>query len=89
VGLADREDDGPVPLVGFGGEGCLDLGDEVGLVEAGRLPEGGGQRPVQAADPYLRVREVDQGVAGGVEAVGGGAQRRGFPGLLTELAGGS
>jgi hypothetical protein len=27
------------PLVGLGGECCLDLGDEVGLVEAGWLPE--------------------------------------------------
>ena len=37
------------------------------------------------ADAYLGVREVNEGVAGGVQAVGGGAQGDGLPG--TDLAG--
>ena len=85
VRLVDGEDDVAAPLVGLGGERGLDLGDEVAVVEPGRLAQCGGQRPVQAPDPDLGVGEVDQGVAGGVEAVGGGAQRGGFPGA--DLAG--
>jgi hypothetical protein len=80
VGLVDGENHGAVALVGLGREGSLDLGDEVGLVEAGRLPERRGQRRVQAPYSYLGVGEVDQGVTGGVEAVGGRAQGDGFPG---------
>src|SRR5947199_71024 len=34
VRFVDREDDVPVPLVGLGGECCLDLGDEGGVVAA-------------------------------------------------------
>src|SRR5205807_10300510 len=45
VRFVDREDDVPVPLVGLGGECCLDLGDQGGVVEAGCLAERGGQRP--------------------------------------------
>src|SRR5256885_5151424 len=39
VRFVDGEDDVAVALVGFGGECCLDLGDEVGGVEAGGLAE--------------------------------------------------
>ena len=67
-------------LVGFGGERRLDLGDEVGGVEAGGLAEGLGDGAVDAADPDLGVGQVDEGVAGGVEAVGGGAERNRLPG---------
>src|SRR6185437_2473423 len=79
-------------FVGFGGEGGGDLGDEVGGVEAGGLAECLGDGAVDAADPDLGVWQVDEGVAGGVEAVGGGAQRRGlagadFPGDDAEAAG--
>jgi hypothetical protein len=80
VRFIDGEDDVAVALVGFGGERGLDLGDEVGGVEAGGLAERGGQGAVDAPDADLGVGEVDEGVAGGVEAVGGGAERRGFPG---------
>ena len=80
VRFVDGEDDVAVALVGFGGECCLDLGDEVGGVEAGGLAERGGQGAVDAPDADLGVGEVDEGVAGRVEAVGGGAERGGFPG---------
>src|SRR5882672_2408146 len=62
------------------GERGLDLGDEVGGVEAGGLAERGGQGAVDAPDADLGVGQVDEGVAGRVEAVGGGAERGGFPG---------
>ena len=65
-----------VSLVGFGGECRLDLGDEVGVVEAGGLAERRGHGAVDAAHPDLRVRQVDEGVAGGVQAGDGGAERR-------------
>ena len=48
VRFVDGEDDVAVALVGFGGECCLDLGDEVGGVEAGGLAERGGQGAVDA-----------------------------------------
>jgi len=49
VRFVDGEDDVAVALVGFGGERGLDLGDEVGGVEAGGLAERGGQGAVDAA----------------------------------------
>src|SRR2546427_5098497 len=73
VRFVDGEDDVAVALVGFGGECCLDLGDEVGGVEAGGLAERGGQGAVDAPDADLGVGEVDEGVAGRVEGGGGGA----------------
>jgi hypothetical protein len=75
----------PVPLVGLGGEGGLDLGDEGGVVEAGCLAEGHGDGAVDAAHPDLGVGQVDQGVPGGVQPVGRGAQCHGLPGA--DLAG--
>jgi len=93
VRLVDRDDDVPVFLICLGGQGGLDLGDEGGVVEAGRLAERGGHRAVQAAHPDLGVGQVDQGVPGGVQAVGGGAQgdrlpRADLPRYHPEAAGG-
>ena len=79
VRLIDRDDDVPVFLLGLGGEGGLDLGDEGGVVEAGGLAERGGHRAVQAAHPDLGVGQVDQGMPGGVQAVGGGAEGDSLP----------
>jgi hypothetical protein len=50
----------PVFLVGLGGQRGLDLGDQGGVVEAGRLAERGGHGAVNAAYPDLRVRQVDE-----------------------------
>src|SRR2546429_97308 len=72
VRFVDGEDDVAVALVGFGGECCLDLGDEVGGVEAGGLAERGGQGAGDAPDADLGVGEVDEGVAGGLAGLGGG-----------------
>ena len=80
VRLIDGQDHVPAPLVGFGGERRLDLGNEVGGVEAGGLAEGLGDGTVDAPYPDLGVGQVDEGVAGGVQAVGGGAQRDRLPG---------
>ena len=63
----------PVSFFCLGGERGLGLGDEGGVVEAGGLAEGGGDGAVDAAHPDLRVGQVDQGVAGGVQAGHGGA----------------
>src|SRR5256885_6946080 len=83
VRFVDGEDDVAAALVGFGGECCLDLGDEVGGVEAGGLAERGGQGAVDAPDADLGVGEVDEGVAGRGEARGGGAGGGGvFPARL-------
>jgi hypothetical protein len=79
VRLVDRDDDVPVFLFCLGGEGGFDLGDEGGVVEAGGLAERGGHRAVQAAHSDLGVGQVDQGVPGGVQAVGGGAEGDGLP----------
>src|SRR2546426_12070961 len=80
VRFVDGEDDVAVALVGFGGECCLDLGDEVGGVEAGGLAERGGQGAVDAPDAGLGVGEGDGGVVGRVGAVGGGGGRGGVAG---------
>ncbi len=68
-----------VALVGFGGQGRLYLRDQGGVVKAGRLAQRGGHGAVDAAHPDLRVRQVDQGVAGGIQAGHGGADGRGLP----------
>jgi hypothetical protein len=67
-------------LVGLGGQGGFDLGYEGGVVEAWCLAQGQGYRSVDAAHAYLGVGQVDEGVAGGVQPVGGGAQGRCLPG---------
>src|SRR2546429_9188165 len=72
VRFVDGEDDVAVALVGFGGECCLDLGDEVGGVEAGGLAERGGQGAVDAPDADLGGGEGGEGVVGR-----GGGRRRG------------
>src|SRR2546429_9230157 len=71
VRFVDGEDDVAVALVGFGGECCLDLGDEGGGVEAVGLAERGGQGAVDAPDADLGVGEVDEGAAWGSAAPGG------------------
>src|SRR5207244_10699371 len=76
VRFVDGEDDVAVALVGFGGECCLDLGDEVGGVGAGGLAERGGQGAVAARDADLGGGEVDGGV-GGRGGCGGGGGRDG------------
>ncbi len=70
----------PVALAGLGGQGGLDLGDQRGVVEAGRLAQGGGDGAVDPSGADLGVGQVDQGVAGGVQPVGGGADGHGLPG---------
>jgi hypothetical protein len=70
----------PVPLVCFGGQRRLDLRDQRGVVEAGRLAQRLGDRAVDAPHPDLRVGQVDQGVPGGVQAADSGADGRGLPG---------
>src|SRR5256885_14839602 len=77
VRFVDGEDDVAVALVGFGGECCLDLGDEVGGVEAGGLAERGGQGAVDAPDADLGGGGGDGGVAGGGVGGRGGAGRGG------------
>ena len=84
VGFVDGEDDVAVALVGLGGERGRDLGDEVAWWKRGAC-RGPGDGGVDAADPDLGVGQVDEGVAGGVEAVGGGAERGGLAGA--DLAG--
>ena len=73
AGKIDGQQHVPVSFFCLGGERGLDLGDESGVVEAGGLAEGGGDGAVDAAHPDLRVGQVDQGVAGGVQAGYGGA----------------
>jgi hypothetical protein len=80
-------------LVGFGGQCRLDLGDEGGVVETGGLAERGGHRAVDAAHPDLRIRQVNEGVAGGVQAGYGGADgdrlpAADFAGQRSQAAGG-
>src|SRR5260370_37049822 len=86
VRFVDGEDDVAVALVGFGGECCLDLGDEVGGVEAGGLAERGGQGAVDAPDAGLGGGEVDEGVAGCAGGGGGGRGRAGV--AAAEVVGG-
>jgi len=80
VRFVDGEDDVAVALVGLGGERGLDLRDEGRVVETGCLPECQGDGPVDSPDADLGVGEVDEGVAGGVQAVDGGAEGGGLAG---------
>ena len=80
VCLVQDEDGGSASLVAFCGQGCAGLGDQ----SRGQVRRGGAERGddglVDAADADHRVGQVDDGVAGGVQAGQDGADRDGFPG---------
>ncbi len=71
VSLVDDEDHVAALLGELDVQRAFDLGDEGGVVEPGRLAQGGGDRAVQAAGADHGIGQVDDAVAGGVQAVGG------------------
>ncbi len=75
MGFVADEYDPAVPFCGLGGEQVGGLGHQLGFEVAGP----GAQRPddgdIQAAGAERRVGDVDDLVAGGVQAGDGGAQR--------------
>src|SRR5207247_8489945 len=73
MGLVDDQDGGLAALVAFGGEHGGGLGGEPGVAAVGLAAEGGDDHLVQAPYADHRVRQVDDGVAGGVEAGQDGA----------------
>src|ERR1017187_9645450 len=78
MSLINDEDDAAVPLGGLGGEQVAGLGHQLGF-EVARL---GAERPddrhIQPPGAERRVGDVDDLVAGRVEAGDGGAQRYGL-----------
>jgi len=73
VGFVDEQDGGAGAFGVFGGEGVAGLGDQGRGVEAGVAAQGGDDVVVDAAGADGGVGDVDQVVAGGFQAVDGGA----------------
>jgi hypothetical protein len=86
VGLVDDQHAGLGLLGLFGGEQLGGLGDQGGLVVAGLLAEVAGDLGVEAVGADEGVGQVDDGVADGVQGMGGGAGGDGLAGA--DLAGG-
>src|SRR2546429_3198368 len=80
MGLVDDQDGGLAALVAFGGEHGGGLGGEPGVAAVGLAAEGRGDHLVQAPYADHRVRQVDDGVPGGIEAGQDGADRDGLAG---------
>lgn len=85
VGLVDQEHHLSVPLGLLGGEQVRHLRDRLRLVEPGCRPERGGDRDVEPATASRGVGDVDDRVAGPVEAGHRGTHRDGLSG--TDVAG--
>src|SRR6266851_226899 len=77
--FVDQEDGAASAFFGFGGQGVLGLGGQdggvLGGLAAGRCHHGG----VQASHSQGGVGQVDDVVAGAVDAADGGAGGAGFP----------
>ena len=80
VGLVDGQDGDPAAFGVLAGEQVHGLGGEGGVVGFGDAAERGDDGVVDAADADGGVAQVDEGVAGGVEAGEGGAQGHGLAG---------
>ena len=80
VRLVDRQDRDPAAFGVLAGEQVHGLGGEGGVVGFRDAAERGDDGVVDPADTDGGVAEVDEGVAGGVEAGEGGAQGDGFAG---------
>src|SRR5580658_4091944 len=80
VGLIDDQDGGPASFGGLAGEGVPGLDGEGGGAVDGPAAEGGDGAGEDAADAGGGVADVDDVVAGGVEAGDGGADRGGLAG---------
>src|SRR5260370_992115 len=80
MSLVADEDDAAVPFGGLGGEQVAGLGHQLGFEVAGLGAERADDGDIQAPGAEGGVGDVDDLVAGGVEAGDGGAQRHGLPG---------
>src|SRR5205814_7255181 len=85
VGLVEYQDGGTAAFVAFGGQCGAGLADQSGGQVGGVGGEGGDDGFVDAADADHGVAQVDDGVAGGVQAGPDGAHGHGLAGA--DLAG--
>src|SRR5437899_12541974 len=75
MGFVDDQHGGLAALVALGGEHGGGLGGEPGVAAVGLAAEGRDDHLVQPPYADHRVRQVDDGVAGGIEAGQDGAHR--------------
>ena len=75
MGFVDDQDGGLAALVAFGGEHGGGLGGEPGVAAVGLAAEGRDDHLVQPPDADHRVRQVNDGVPGGVQRGEDGADR--------------